>query len=57
MGYREVNLTIVGQRSSHNSLQDRIDIVKWEWLRDQLQDWLEREDMKSLQGSVTLDLG
>ena len=32
MGFYAMQITIKGVRSAHNSLQDKLDIVRWEYL-------------------------
>ena len=55
MGWHEKRITLVGVRSAHNSLQDRLDQAKWEYLADQIQRLLDRnrEDFESLRIEMT----
>lgn len=53
MGWTEASITIKGVRSSHNSLNDRIDQVKWEWIAERIKDLF--EDTKEFE-SLRIDV-
>ena len=48
MGREVMTITIRGSRSSHNSLQEYLDTTKWKYLREKIDEILDRDDYDSL---------
>ena len=49
MGYYRKQIRITGVRSAHNSMQDRLDDAKWNYLADRIRRLIEQDDYESLQ--------
>jgi len=52
VGLYEVKIVIRGTRSAHNSLQDKLDTAKWEYIAEEIKRLLERDDYESLNITV-----
>jgi len=48
MGWYERKIILTGVRSAHNSINDDLDIVKWEYLAKRIQEMIDRPEYESL---------
>lgn len=55
MGYYPREIRVSGHRSAHNSIRDKTDQAKWEWLGDQIRALVERNATELESLSIEVD--
>jgi hypothetical protein len=52
MGYTAVSMSIEGRRSSHNSIHDELDKVRWSHFQNKVKELAERPEYTELELNV-----
>lgn len=55
MGRNQVTMTIMGTTSSHNSINDELDAVRWRWLCREIKELIDRPEYKELSLDLSFD--